>query len=114
MHKSALAQIHPDVRHFSGDLEKEQVADTHASRIDRRETGPKALRRSRYRFAGTRVRIMHQTAAVEATGRATAVPIRYADLLQGNRRRTLANICTVTRLNNQIRFRPGYSLRRLM
>lgn len=57
---------------------------------------------------------MHQAAAIEPAWRTTTVPIGYADLLQGNRRRTLADMRTVIRLNNQVRFRPGYSLRRLM
>ena len=81
MHELALAEIQADVRHLAFDIEKQQVADTQLVSADRNARRPELFRRSRHFLSGARIGVLHQAAAIEASGTTAAVPIRHANLV---------------------------------
>ena len=87
MYESPFPDIKPDVRHFSFDIEEQNVTFLEPWRRNSLERFPKTTGRSRQPFSSIGVGILHEAATVEAGGIGPAVGIGNSNLPHRDRSR---------------------------
>ncbi len=82
MHEALPSYVHRHVRHLAVKPKEQQVTNLQVLPLNGLRCGPQLSRGPGDAQSGLRVRILHQPAAIEASGTTAAIAIRYANLLQ--------------------------------
>jgi hypothetical protein len=86
MDEPAAAEVQADVGNLALDVEEENISNLKIAARDWLHLPPEISGRTWHWLAGCRVRVLHQSAAVESADAAAAVTVGYANLAYGDDR----------------------------